>query len=53
VDYGNQYDWYVDYAILAGFTDFDKLFRLKEVKIAAKEVEQENYQTYFQFVILV
>jgi hypothetical protein len=41
------------HAKLAGFTDFDKLFRMKEVIITAFEVERENYQTYFQFVILV
>jgi hypothetical protein len=41
------------YAKLAGFTDSGKFSRSKEVKITVKGIVLENYQTNFQFVILV
>jgi len=41
------------YAKLAGFMISDKLSGLKDVKITVQGIVPENYQTIFQFLILV
>lgn len=41
------------YVKLAGFTDSKRLSRMKEAIIAVIEVDLKNFQTIFQFLILV